>query len=156
MAAALALMFLLAAVSLFVFGFVLQEERRALRAGWSRVAGLPDRVRASDATEALRSAGHRVGRTSARAVAGAKPVMSGAWRALVDGSALTGRTVRGACQATVAFGRMARRAVSEARARREIVAEARRRRAARASFEQTFEATVPLELEPAQLRPAVF
>jgi len=56
----------------------------------------------------------------------------------------------------VAFGRMARRAVSEARARREIVAEARRRRAARASFEQTFEATVPLELDPAQLRPAVF
>ena len=125
MGAALVLALVLAAVTAFVWGFVLQEDSRAVRSGRSRVAGLPGRLRHSDSTTglgpAVSSLGHAVERTSLRVAHGAERVGHGL-RSFVEWIA---------------------RLVGTIRDRRRVAAE-ERERTARLNFEQTFFLTAPV------------
>ena len=112
MGAALVLALLLAAVTAFVWGFVLQEDTRAVRHGWARVAGLPGRLRHAEATSPFWQG---VGRWSAR-------VAHWIERVWMDLRALGGWIAR-----TVAVVRERRRAAAE-----------ERERSARINFERTF------------------
>jgi hypothetical protein len=118
MGAALVLALLLAAVTAFVWGFVLQEDTRAVRHGWARVAGLPGRLRQAEATSPFWQG---VGRWSARVAHGAEL----AWMDLR------------------AFGGWIARTVAVARERRRGAVE-ERERSARVNFERTFFQTAPL------------
>src|ERR1051325_7068020 len=128
MGAALVLALLLAAVTAFVWGFVLQEDSRAVRSGWSRVAGFPGRLRHGGATGGLGPAiapfGHAVGGTSP---------------GLAHGAERLGRGLR-SCAASIA------RMAEIIRDRRRVAAE-ERARISRLNFEQTFFQTAAAPVE---------
>src|SRR5947208_14094350 len=86
MGAALVLALVLAAVTAFVWGFVLQEDSRAVRHGWDRVAGLPGRLRHAEPTSSFWQG---VGRWSTRVAHGADRV----WQELRSFGGWTARTV---------------------------------------------------------------
>src|SRR5436190_4426796 len=118
MGAALVLALVLAAVTAFVWGFVLQEDTRAVRHGWTRVAELPGRLRHAEATSPFWQG---VGRWSARLAHAADRV----WLEL--------RSLGGWIARTLAATRERRRAAVE-----------ERERSARINFERTFFQTSPL------------